>query len=310
MMFNFSTIAFLIAVITMTGCQSFPKDCCSEDNAMPATQTLERPEGTLAYEDRGEGPLLILMPGLGDLRQTYRFLAPQLVEAGYRVVTMDLRGHGETSVPWPEYTTEAVAGDLLALIRHLDAGPAVVVANSFSAGVAVWAETELPDAVAGIAMIGPFVRDHEDAVPLVQRVGMAVLSNGPWKARSWLWFHGTLFVDSKPEDYEQYRGLLHRNLSEAGRFDALKGMLNRSDAEVQARLERVQAPSLVIMGSRDPDYGDPQEEAEWVATRLRGQVAMIEGAGHYPQAEMPAETARILLQFFEAHQLREPANSG
>jgi hypothetical protein len=41
------------------------------------------------------------------------------------------------------------------------------------------------------------------------------------------------------------------------------------------------------MGSRDPDFKDPAAEARWIADRVRGRVFMVEGAGHYPQAEMP-----------------------
>lgn len=262
---------------------------------MPNTQTLITPEGTLAYDVQGEGPLIILMPGLGDLRQSYRFLAPTLAAAGYQVVTMDLRGHGESSVPWPEYTTAASAADLLALLDHLDNGPAILVGNSFSAGVAVWAATERPDAVSHIAMIGPFVRDHD--LSFILKASMQVMFNGPWRVSSWLWFHGTLFTDEKPADYEQYRARLKASLSEPGRFGAVQGMMKRSDAVVEARLADIRVPTLIIMGSQDPDYPDPEAEAQWIAQRVRGQVAIITDAGHYPQAEKPEQTAVILLDF-------------
>ena len=64
------------------------------------TNWLEREEGRLAYSDEGDGPLVVCVPGLGDMRQEYRFLAPGLVEAGFRVVALDLRGHGESSTGW------------------------------------------------------------------------------------------------------------------------------------------------------------------------------------------------------------------
>jgi pimeloyl-ACP methyl ester carboxylesterase len=54
-----------------------------------------------------------------DWRQEYRFLVPQLVDAGYRVVTMDVRGHGESSVSWPDYSVAGIGADALALIRLL-----------------------------------------------------------------------------------------------------------------------------------------------------------------------------------------------
>src|SRR5258708_8045411 len=68
-----------------------------------STRYLEVPGGRLAYDDTGTGPLVVCLPGLGDLRASYRFLAPRLVAAGYRVVPMDLRGLGESSTGWPDY---------------------------------------------------------------------------------------------------------------------------------------------------------------------------------------------------------------
>jgi pimeloyl-ACP methyl ester carboxylesterase len=51
------------------------------------------------------------------------------------------------------------------------------------------------------------------------------------------------------------------------------------------------------MGSKDPDFPDPAAEAALVAERIHGTVAMIDGAGHYPQVEFPAETAGAVLSF-------------
>jgi pimeloyl-ACP methyl ester carboxylesterase len=95
--------------------------------------------GRIAYDVTGTGPLVVLSHGIGDRRQAYRFLAPELAQAGYRVISADLRGHGESSMGWTSVTgTEAItrtdiAGDLLALIRHLG-GPAVIVGPPSRAG--------------------------------------------------------------------------------------------------------------------------------------------------------------------------------
>jgi pimeloyl-ACP methyl ester carboxylesterase len=54
------------------------------------------------------------------------------------------------------------------------------------------------------------------------------------------------------------------------------------------------------MGSRDPDFPAPADEAALIAGRLHGSVAMIDGAGHYPQTEYPAETAAAVRTFLRA----------
>src|SRR5215217_1287179 len=97
--------------------------------------------GRIAYEVTGTGPLVVCVPGMGDVRQVFRHMAPALVAAGYRVATMDLRGHGDSDATMAEYGDAATARDLLALIAHLG-GPAIVVGNSMGAGAAVIAAAE------------------------------------------------------------------------------------------------------------------------------------------------------------------------
>ena len=134
------------------------------------TSFLEVGDGRVAYEDSGgSGPLVVCVPGMGDVRQQFRFLAPALASAGYRVVTMDLRGMGESSVDWPDYSAAAIGSDIVALIAHLGAGRAFVIGNSMAAAAAVWAAAQVPDRISGLVLIGPFVRDIPAAV--VERAG-------------------------------------------------------------------------------------------------------------------------------------------
>jgi pimeloyl-ACP methyl ester carboxylesterase len=74
------------------------------------------------------------------------------------------------------------------------------------------------------------------------------------------------------------------------------------------RLSQVKAPALVIMGTRDPDFKRPAQEAQLVATALHASLHMIEGAGHYPHAEMPEQVAPLLISFFQ--QVQEPVLHG
>lgn len=95
------------------------------------------PGGTIAYEVHepvgvGAGsaaeswPLVVCSPAMGDVRDVYAPLAQSLNEAGFRVVTADLRGHGDSSATFTAYGDEATASDLIALIEALDTGSAVV----------------------------------------------------------------------------------------------------------------------------------------------------------------------------------------
>ena len=76
-------------------------------------------------------------------------------------------------------------------------------------------------------------------------------------------------------------------------------MMDASKRASEERLPRVKAPALVLMGSKDPDFKPPEAEAQWVANAVRGKYQLIEGAGHYPQAEMPDVTAPLILSFLQ-----------
>lgn len=265
------------------------------------TQLLSRPGGTIAYDDQGSGPLVLCAPGLGDLRGEYRFLAPRLVAAGYRVVTMDLRGHGESSAGWHDYSKAAIGSDIVALIRHLNIGPARVIGNSYAGGAAVCAAAEAPELVAGIVLIDAFVRDTG---PAWQRRVMgalySVLFGGPWGVALWKWFYPHEYPTRKPDDLPAYLNVLLANLRERGRLSAVRAMMTGGSADSQSCLGTVRCPALVVMGTRDPDFKRPQDEAAWIAAQVHGAVHMIEGAGHYPHAELPDATAPAIVAFFDS----------
>jgi len=83
------------------------------------------------------------------------------------VVTIDLRGHGDSSVGWPAYGSEPTAHDLLALLRHLDAGPALLYGCSVGAAAAVYAAAEAPELVRGLVLAGAFVRSPKLTLKLI-----------------------------------------------------------------------------------------------------------------------------------------------
>lgn len=105
---------------------------------------VERGGGRIAVESSGAGPLVLCVPGMGESRASFRHLVPGLVQAGYRVAVMDLRGHGDSSAGFDAYDDPAAAGDVLAVIDALGGGPAAVVGNSMGAAAAVLAAAARP----------------------------------------------------------------------------------------------------------------------------------------------------------------------
>lgn len=264
------------------------------------THTLERPGGSLAYDRRGTGPVIICVPGMGDIRSTYRHIADALAQEGFTVVTLDLRGHGASDTTFAEYDDVAVGGDVLALIDHLGLGPALVVGNSMGAGAAAWAAAERPDAVAGIALLGPFVR-NAPLNPLLA-LSFRILMGGPWAVRAWLAYLPRLYPTGGSADLREHRDRIAAALRRPGAARAFRRTTRTSHAPVAARLGEITRPSLVIMGGADPDFPDPTAEARWIGERLGSRVTVLDNIGHYPQAEAPEATLAALTPFArEAH---------
>lgn len=266
--------------------------------ATPNTRFMALDQGRIAYDDVGEGPLVILVPGIGDLRSQYRLVAPALVAAGYRVVTMDLRGLGESEASFDNYTGKEIGDDILALIRHLDAGPATIIGNSIAAGSAVYAAAETPTLVDRMVLVGGFTRGPVMSAPM--KLLVRVLMAGPWRNAVWMGLHAGLFPLHKADDHDAHRAAMRANLREPGRSAALGKMMNSDHGHAETRYERVSVPSLFVMGTADSDFPDPIQEATEVAKALHGETAFIEGAGHYPHVEAPAEFLQAVLPFLPA----------
>lgn len=261
------------------------------------TEFLQRPHGEVAYDDSGgDRPLVVAAPGMGDLRASYRYLGPALRDGGYRFAAMDLRGVGESSVEWPDYSDGAIGGDIVALIEHLDTGAATVIGNSLTAASAAIAAVEAPQLVNALVLIGPFVRDVPR--PVWQDLAFRVMLSPPWGRRAWAsYYRKQMYPLAPPPDHDDYVSALSQNLAEPGRFRAFRALAFNSHGEADARLQDVAAPALVVMGTADPDFADPAAEAHLIGDRLGATVLLVEGAGHYPQAEAPEQVAPAVLDF-------------
>ncbi|MBQ0903992.1 alpha/beta fold hydrolase [Micromonospora sp. U21] len=257
------------------------------------TSRVRRDGGHIAYEVHGEGPLVVFSHGMGENRASFRHLVPLLVAAGHRVASVDVRGHGESSVGWPTYAPAEVGADLLAVVRDLDAGPAVLVGSSSSAAAVVFAATAAPDLVVGIVQIGAFV--GQPKLNPVMRVALALVLRRP---RLFGMFHKALFPVHRPADDAAYRRSMVANLREPGRMAAVRGVVVPVEPHWTARAPQVRQPVLVLMGAKDPDFPDPGAEARAARRLFRtAEARMIEESGHYPHADRPQRTADEMLGF-------------
>ncbi|WP_033219301.1 alpha/beta fold hydrolase [Kitasatospora phosalacinea] len=261
------------------------------------TRYLDVTGGRIAYDDTpGTGAPVVLLPGMLDKRAVYRHLVPLLTAAGHRVVTMDLRGMGESSTGFTDHGPAALAEDLTALLDHLDLRGAVLVGSSYTGATVVRAAALAPGRTGGVVLIDAFIENlplnafqkalFGLAAPLVSAFP------GLWGAMQKFYYP----AGARPADFDAYRAGLSAMLREPARKAALRGYLKGDSAPVGWCAD-VDVPALVLMGTADPDFPKPELVADRQTAALRGRKVMIEGAGHYPMAGRPQAVADALLPF-------------
>lgn len=276
------------------------------------TEHLSVDGGTIAYEVAGSGPLIVLAHGMGDSRAAYRAVVPQLVAAGYRVASVDLRGCGESGVDWPAWSRTAIAGDLLAVIRHLG-GPAVLVGHSASGGAATIAAAQEPSLVTAVVELAPFTRKQSISLGdlrvkrfrqgMLRLLGAGALGSVPL----WLSYLDVAYPGVKPADWSGRLDRIESLLREPGRMKAMQNMGRSAPTDAGARLGDVRCPVLVVMGTLDPDWADPHAEGSAIVDALPhglGRLEMIEGAGHYPHDQFPDQVVALTLSFLRSDAVR------
>lgn len=251
----------------------------------------------LAYEVGGSGAAIVCLPGMGDLRQEYDRLAPSLVEAGFRVIVADLRGHGDASVGWNRYDVAALASDIEPLLNAEKIEKALLIGCSISGASTAYFAAQHPERVAGLVGLSPIRRVPFTGLKgaLMPLILQAMLMQ-PWGISAWGMYYRSLYPCTPPDDLNAYVARLEAKLREPGRFAAFKAMA--FTGRDPAHLSRIHLPVLDFLGTGDPDFDDPQAEADWLTSQMpQDEVHLLTGLGHYPHREQPERLLPQLLDF-------------
>lgn len=254
-------------------------------------------DGKISFLESGKNnnKAFLLLPGIGETKEGYSELIEILSKSG-KVFALDLRGQGESSIDFEEFSALAVALDAIQFIDEIkkdkQLGKFTIVGSSLSSASAVYIGSERPDLVEKIVLSGPFVRDHEMSFSIRAMIWTGF--RGPWGARVWSDYYKDLHIGNKPNDLEEHANYLKTNLKENGRLQILRKYLFSSKKGCEEKLDSIKVPVEIVMGGKDPDFKDPKEEAEWIANITRGRIHIFEEAGHYPHREEPKRFSEII----------------
>ena len=241
------------------------------------------------YTVSGRGRPVILSHGYG---ATGRMWDGQRQTLGnrYRLITWDMRGHGQTESPSnpAQYSTEATVADMKALLGSLGVSRAVVGGLSLGGYMSLafyLAHPEMVDALI-ICDSGPGYRNAEARNAWNQRANERA---GNLEARG---------LEALGGRSREVREALGRHASARGLAHAARGMLAQQDARVIDGLASIRVPTLIIVGDQDTPFLAP---CEYMAKKIPGaRLELIRDAGHSSNLDQPEAFNRVLLDFLSS----------
>ena len=233
-----------------------------------------------------DGPAVVLLHGGGQTRQSWGGTAEALAASGYRVVSLDARGHGESGwAPGGVYDLEGFVGDLSAVMDQLSGRPALVGASlgGLTAMMAI-GEAGRPVASAlvmvdiapkmnrgGTAKIQAFMQANPEGFTSLEEAADAVEAYLPQRRR--------------PRSIDGLRRNLR--LDESGRYrwhwDPAFMAPRKWDSDIQRRFDdaarNVSVPTLLVRGSKS-EVVDDEAIRHFRELVPHAELAELEGAGH------------------------------
>ena len=237
-----------------------------------------------------EGPALVFINSLGSDLRIWQEVAPAFTEQ-FRVILYDKRGHGLSDAPSAPYTIDEHTDDLLALLDHLGVEKASLVGLSVGGMIAQRMAVRAPERVQSITLCCTAAKIGTpelwaDRIGAVETGGIEPIADAVLQR----WFT-PLFHRTRADDLAGWRNMLVRTPAHgyAGTCAAIR------DADLRPDAGRIAVPTLCVAG--DQDGSTPAEVVKGTAELIPGaRFALIEGAGHIPCVEKPAELTGLIKQ--------------
>jgi 3-oxoadipate enol-lactonase len=258
-------------------------------------------EISLGYTDQGKGTPLVFIHAFPLSKAMWQPQVDALTEF-YRVITLDLRGHGESDTMLWNCTLEDYAADVMGLLDHLHIRQAVFIGLSMGGYTVLSFYRQYPERVK--AMVLADTRAPADSqegkngrrimAQLAHIEGASAIADVMLPK-----LLAPLTVEQRPDIVDQVRKMILQTPTEGIIVD-LMAMAARPDST--DLLSKITCPTLVIVGK--DDVATPVAESHYMAERIAGSTLVtIPGAGHLSNFEQPAAFNQSLQNFLSTHSL-------
>lgn len=253
--------------------------------------------------EAGSGSTVVLLHPVPGWSGSFREVLPALATR-HRVLAPDLRGHGESDKPRGDYSLPAQARLLLRWLDARGVGATAFVGAGYGGILALYLGAHHPDRVRALVLSGMNAYTSFRFPPAVRllssRVGWPLARLAP----RWLFERGYLAQLHDPSRASrQHLDELWRWQAPAdARWCTWQQSRQIDFALLERHLSRVSAPTLLVWGRQD--RASPLVWAERMARDIPGaRLTTIDGCGHFPPVERPAELSRLAHELLD--ELRE-----
>ena len=241
---------------------------------------------TIHYEASGRGPAVFLTHGYAAAGAMWEPQREPLNDAGYRLVSWDMRGHAETESPNDpaQYSEALTLADMAALMDLLEMDRAIVGGLSLGGFMSLAFQLAHPERVRALVLCdpGPGYRSDEARAKWNR---MAERSAANFEEK------GLNAAGRSPE----VQAAVKHHRSAAGLAHSARGMLAQVDSRVIDHLPEIDVPTLVIVGEKDEPYHDASRYMQSKIPSAR--LEMIPDAGHAANMDQPEAFNRVVLEF-------------
>jgi 3-oxoadipate enol-lactonase len=249
----------------------------------------------MAYDEAGSGTPVLLLHGFPFNRSMWHEQVEALTPR-YRVITPDLRGHGETMVTGGPATMEEMARDVAALMETLEISRATVGGLSMGGYVALALYKLFPLRVRALMLADTRAQaDTEEARENREQQAEKALNEGMGSVAEAMLpkLLSPRTMAQRPQVVARVREMIV-NTKPEGAAAAQRGMAQRSDQF--PFLWRIIAPTLIVVGREDAIT--PVSDSERMHREIGGsRLAVVEDAGHLSNLEQPESFNRVLTKF-------------
>lgn len=249
----------------------------------------------IGYSDRGSGIPLVFLHAF-PLNRTMWAAQEEVLSRAFRVITMDLRGHGESDAPLWRFTLEQYADDVAGLLDHLAIQQAVLTGLSMGGYVGFAFYRKHAGRLRGLVLADTRAQaDSEEARTGRFNLAQTAFRKGPEAVAGIMIpkLLGATSLKTRPDLVAQVRRIIEGNEVSGMIVDSI-AMADRPDS--LPLLPQITCPTVVIVG--EEDQPTPPAEARLIADGIPGaKLMVIPGAGHLSNLEQPERFNRIVGEF-------------